>query len=185
MVIGHLKAIHVFTLELLMFELEKQALSLVCCFPPLPAAILFSCSKPFFWASCTQAARAEVCGDPLITSCLLQCETDNFGKPASHAVRQKYNLQSFVKWWHDIYVYTYVYMWLFSWKRAGKVHLGKTSQPSFKFCLAEVLTSKRAHCSTVQWWGRSSRMCFCLWLKDSKTWNRACNQVSETWLLSQ
>lgn len=59
----HLKAISEFTAELLIFELEKHPLSLVCRFTPPPAATLFSCSEPLFWAACAQAGRAVVWGD--------------------------------------------------------------------------------------------------------------------------
>lgn len=46
MAIVHLKAIPVFSVELLIFELGKHPLSLLCCFTPPPAAVLFSCSEP-------------------------------------------------------------------------------------------------------------------------------------------
>lgn len=98
----HLKAIPEFTVELLIFELEKHPLSLVRRFTPPPAATLFSCSKPLFWAACAQAARAVVWGDTLITCYLLHCETDNLGKPASCSVQQKYNLRT---WLNDYMIY--------------------------------------------------------------------------------
>lgn len=110
MSIVHLKAIPVFTVELLILELEKHLLFPVCCFTPPPAATLFSCSEPLFWAACALAARTEVWGDPLVTCCLLHHETDNLGESASCPVQQKCNLWNLVKWFHYIYVHTYVYV---------------------------------------------------------------------------
>jgi len=80
MCIVHLKTISVFTVKMLIFELEKHPLSLVCFFTPPPAAMLFSCSELLFQAGCAQAARVEVWGDPLIFFHLLYLEIDNLGK---------------------------------------------------------------------------------------------------------
>lgn len=80
----------------------ETPLSLLNCFTPPPAAVLFSCSEPLLWTACPETARDGLWGDPLFTCHLLQHKAENLRKPASLAVQQEDNPQNLAKWLHGM-----------------------------------------------------------------------------------